>query len=232
MIEIPDTGKGTSVVRLTPARCNIFTVTRNGRTILVDTGISFDRSRIEHALERKGLIPEAVILTHTHFDHAGNAAWLQKEYGAEVVVQEAESQFLAAGDTPIPEGTYAVTRGLVTLGRKIGPAFRYEPCIADHVFAERFDLNRYGINGYVIHTPGHSPGGATLVIDDVIAIAGDSIIGTTPGKPFPPFADDVDLLIRTWKKIIDTGCETVLPGHGKPVSREEMTDEYNRRKLL
>ena len=70
------------------------------------------------------------------------------------------------------------------------------------------------------------------MIDDVIAIAGDSIIGTTPGKPFPPFADDVDLLIRTWKKIIDTGCETVLPGHGKPVSREEMTDEYNRRKLL
>jgi hypothetical protein len=44
MIEIPDTGKGTSVVRLTPARCNIFAVTRNGRTILVDTGISFDRA--------------------------------------------------------------------------------------------------------------------------------------------------------------------------------------------
>lgn len=230
MIEIPDTGKGTSVVRLTPARCNIFAVTRNGRTILVDTGISFDRSRIAHALERRGLIPEAVVLTHTHFDHAGNAAWLQAEYGAEVVVQEAENRFLAEGDTPIPEGTYAVTRGLVTIGRKIGPAFRYDPCVADNVFTDQFDLNRFGINGYVIHTPGHSPGGATLVIDEIIAIAGDSIIGTTPGKPFPPFADDVGLLIRTWKKILDTGCETILPGHGKPVSREEMINEYNRRK--
>ena len=230
MIEISDTGKGTSVVRLTPARCNIFAVSRNGRTILVDTGISFDRSRIAHALERRGLIPEAVVLTHTHFDHAGNAAWLQAEYGAEVVVQEAESLYLAGGDTPIPEGTYAVTRGLVTIGRKIGPAFRYDPCTADHVFTDRFDLNRFGINGYVIHTPGHSPGGATLVIDDVIAIAGDSIIGTTPGKPFPPFADDVELLINTWGKILDTGCETILPGHGKPVSRDEMKDEYNRRK--
>lgn len=230
MIEIPDTGKGTSVVRLTPARCNIFAVTRNGRTILVDTGISFDRNRIAHALERRGLIPEAVVLTHTHFDHAGNAAWLAAEYGAVVVVQEAESRYLAGGDTPIPEGTYAVTRGLVTIGRKIGPAFRYDPCVADYVFTDRFDLNRFGINGYVIHTPGHSPGGATLVIDDVIAIAGDSIIGTTPGKPFPPFADDVEMLIRTWKKILDTGCETILPGHGKPVSREEMINEYNRRK--
>ncbi len=229
MIEIPDTGKGTSVVRLTPARCNIFAVTRNNRTILIDTGILFDRARIEHALAKRGLVPEAVVLTHTHFDHAGNAAWLAREYGAEVVVQEAEGQYLAAGDTPIPEGTYAVTRGLVSLGKKVTPMFRYEPCVADHVFADRFDLNRFGINGYIIHTPGHSPGGATVVIDDLIANAGDSIIGTTPGKPFPPFADEVDLLLTSWRKIIDTGCKTFLPGHGKPVSRDELTAEYKKR---
>lgn len=230
MIEIPDTGKGTHIIRLTPARCNIWAVTRNSRTIIVDTGISFDRSRIENALERKGLIPEAVILTHTHFDHAGNAAWLQAEYGAEVVVQEAESEMLASGDMPIPKGTYTFTRGLVSIGKKMGPVFRYEPCIAEHVFADQFDLNRFGINGFIIHTPGHSPGGATVVIDDEIAIAGDSVIGTMPGSPFPPFADDVPLLISSWRKIIDTGCRSFLPGHGKPVSREEMIIEYNKRK--
>jgi glyoxylase-like metal-dependent hydrolase (beta-lactamase superfamily II) len=229
MIEIPDTGKGTSIVRLTPARCNNFAVTRNGRTIIIDTGISFDRARIEHALERKALVPEAVVLTHTHFDHAGNAAWLAREYGAEVVVQEAESEYLAAGDTPIPEGTHAVTRGLVSLGKKVSPMFRYEPCHADHVFGETFDLNRFGINGYIIHTPGHSPGGATVVIDGVVAVAGDSIIGTTADKPFPPFADDVDLLLKSWRKIIDTGCETFLPGHGKPVSLDEMKEEFSKR---
>ncbi len=229
MIDIPDTGKGTSVTRLTPARCNVFVVTRNNRSIVVDTGISFDRGRIEHALCRKGIVPEAVVLTHTHFDHAGNAAWLAREYGAEVVVQEAESEALALGDTPIPEGTYAITKGIVEIGRKIAPAFRYEPCRADHIFGETFDLNRFGINGYVIHTPGHSPGGVTLVIDGVIAIAGDSIIGTTPGKPFPPFADDVELLLKSWRKIIDTGCEIFLPGHGKQVSREELIGEYYSR---
>lgn len=230
MVEIPDTGKGTSVVRLTPARCNIYVVTRNNRSIVVDTGISFDRGRIEHALARRGIVPEAVVLTHTHFDHAGNTAWIQSEYGAEVVVQEAESEMLATGDTPIPEGTYAITRGIVEIGRKIASAFKYEPCRADHVFGETFDLNRFGINGFIIHTPGHSPGGATLVIDDLVAIVGDSIIGTTPGKPFPPFADDVAVLIGTWKKIIDTGCQTILPGHGKPVRRDEMVSEYNRRR--
>ena len=230
MIQIPDTEKGTRIMRLTPARCNIWVVTRNDRTIIVDTGISFDRSRIEHALERKGLIPEAVILTHTHFDHAGNAAWLQAEYGAEVVVQEAESAMLATGDMPIPNGTYTFTRGLVGIGRKMQPVFRYDPCVAEHVFTDQFDLNRFGINGFIIHTPGHSPGGATVVIDDEIAIAGDSVIGTMPGSPFPPFVDDVPLLLTSWKKIIGTGCRSFLPGHGKQVSREEMINEYEKRK--
>lgn len=229
MIEISDTGRGTAVVRLTPARCNIFAVTRNSRTILVDTGISFDRDRIEKALERRGMVPEAVVLTHTHFDHAGNVAWLAAEYGAEVVVHEAESAMLAAGETPIPSGTYAVTRGLVSVGRKMEHIFRYDPCSADHIFSDRFDLNRFGINGYLIHTPGHSPGSSTVVIDDLVAIAGDTVIGTIPGSPFPPFADDVEELMQSWRKIIDTGCGTFLPGHGRTVSREEVIAEYERR---
>jgi len=223
------TEQGTEIFKLTPARCNIFIVRRDSRTIMIDTGISFDRSRIEHALERKGIIPEAVVLTHTHFDHAGNAAWLSREYGAEIVVQEDEKDVLARGDTPIPKGTYQFTKGLVSLGKKIAPVFKYEPCKSDHVFKETFDLNRFGINGYIIHTPGHSPGGATVVIDNAVAIAGDSIIGTMPGSPFPPFADDEHQLIASWKKILGTGCHTFLPGHGKPVSRGELTVEYETR---
>jgi len=230
MIDISDTGKGTSIYTLTPARCNIFVVSRHNRIILIDTGIFFDRGRIEQALGRKGIVPEAVVLTHTHFDHAGNAAWLAAEYGAEVVVQEAESDLLARGDTPIPSGTYPLTKGIVTIGRKMAPAFKYDPCKADHVFGDIFDLNRFGINGYVLHTPGHSPGGATIIIDNSVAIAGDSIIGTMPGSPFPPFADDVDELMRSWKKLLDTGCQTFLPGHGKPVSREELSLEYEKRR--
>ena len=231
MVEISDTGKGTSIYTLTPARCNIYVVSRHSRIIIIDTGINFDRSRIEHALERKGIVPEAIVLTHTHFDHAGNAAWLAREYGAEVIVQEAESDFLARGDTPIPSGTYPLTKGIVSIGRKIGPAFKYDPCTADHIFNDTFDLNRFGINGYVLHTPGHSPGGATIIIDDLFAIAGDSMIGTVPGSPFPPFADDVDELLRSWKKLLGTGCQAFLPGHGKPVSRQQLTAEYDKRSL-
>jgi glyoxylase-like metal-dependent hydrolase (beta-lactamase superfamily II) len=65
----------------------------------------------------------------------------------------------------------------------------------------------------------------------MVAVAGDSIIGTMPGSPFPPFADDVDELMMSWKKLLGTGCQTFLPGHGRPVSREQLMTEYDRRSL-
>ena len=229
MIIIPDTKQGTAICRLTPARCNIFVVSRQGRVILVDTGIHADRGRVESALSRKGIVPEAVVLTHTHFDHAGNAAWLAREYGAEIIVNAAESEFLARGDTPIPSGTLSFTKGLVSIGRKITPVFKYEPCRADHFFDEAFDLSRYGLNGFVMHTPGHCAGQSAVIVDGEIAIVGDSMINISTARIFPPFADDVEELLRSWSKLMETGCHTFLPGHGGPVSREALEQEYQKR---
>jgi glyoxylase-like metal-dependent hydrolase (beta-lactamase superfamily II) len=184
---------------------------------------------VESVLSRKGIVPEAVVLTHTHFDHAGNAAWLAREYGAEIVVNAKESESLAKGDTPIPSGTLSFTKGLVSIGRRITPVFKYEPCMADHVFDETFDLGRYGLDGFVMHTPGHCAGQSAVIIDGEVAIVGDSLINIATVKIFPPFADDVDELLRSWKKLLSTGCHTFLPGHGGLISREQLEAEYWRR---
>jgi hydroxyacylglutathione hydrolase len=225
------TQRGAEVSRLTLARCNIYVVSRPGKSIIVDTGIQSDRARIKKAIERRGIKPDAVILTHSHFDHAGNVAWLQKEYGAKVFVQASEKTALETGDMPIPEGTYGITKGIVSIGRKMTSMFSYERCIPDIVINEFMDLAMLGFEGYIMHIPGHSPGGVAIVIDGEIALAGDSVIGTMPGSPFPPFADDVDELMRSWKKLLHTGCHTFLPGHGKPISREQLVAEYDKRSL-
>ncbi len=228
MVEIK-TQNGTEISRLTPARCNIFVISRPGKGIIIDSGIQSDRERIRKALERKGLKPDAVILTHSHFDHAGNAAWLQKNYGAKIIVHATEKEALAAGDMPIPGGTYSITKRLSTVGRKVTSIFRYESCSPDITVDTFLDLSELGFNGYIMHTPGHSPGEMAVVIDDEVAFTGDSVIGTIPGSPFPPFADDVEELMRSWKKLLDTGCHTFLPGHGKPVTRVELAADYQKR---
>jgi hydroxyacylglutathione hydrolase len=223
------TQHGTEISRLTPARCNIYLISRSGENIIIDSGIQSDRARIRNALERKNLKPEALILTHSHFDHAGNAAWLRKEYDAKIIVHASEREALAAGDMPIPGGTYSFTKRLSTVGRKITSIFRYESCSPDIVVDTFLDLSELGFNGYLMHTPGHSPGEIAVVIDDEAAFTGDSVIGTIPGSPFPPFADDVEELLRSWKKLLDTGCHIFLPGHGKPVTREELAADYWKR---
>lgn len=225
------TQKRTEIFRLTPARCNIYVISKPGKSIIIDTGIQADRTRIKKALIRREIKPDAVILTHCHFDHTGNVAWFQKEYKAKVLIQAAEREALETGDMPIPEGTYGITRGIVSIGRKMTSIFSYERCTPDIVVNEFMDLTELGIEGYIMHIPGHSPGGVAIVIDGEIALAGDSVIGTIPGSPFPPFADDVDELMRSWKKLLSTGCQIFLPGHGRPISREQLAAEYGKRSL-
>ena len=153
-----ETRKGTEIYRLTPARCNIYVISKPGKSIIIDTGIQADRARIKKALIRREIKPDAVMLTHCHFDHTGNVAWFQKEYEAKVLIQAAEREALETGDMPIPEGTYGLTRGLVSIGRKMTSMFRYERCTPDIVINEYMDLTDLGVDGYIMHIPGSFTG--------------------------------------------------------------------------
>jgi hydroxyacylglutathione hydrolase len=55
----------------------------------------------------------------------------------------------------------------------------------------KLDLKDYGFNAYIIHTPGHTIGSMTVVIDDEIAIVGDSMFGIFKWSVLPPYANDV-----------------------------------------
>ncbi|MCI0523244.1 MAG: hypothetical protein L0Y37_06275, partial [Bacteroidales bacterium] len=83
---------------------------------------------------------------------------------------------------------------------------------------------------FVMHTPGHCAGESAVIIDGEVAIVGDSLINIPTVKIFPPFADDVKELLRSWEKLLATGCHTFLPGHGGHISREVLQHEYEKRR--
>jgi glyoxylase-like metal-dependent hydrolase (beta-lactamase superfamily II) len=60
----------------------------------------------------------------------------------------------------------------------------------------------------------------SVIVGDEIAIVGDTMVGTFPGKIFPPFADDVEGVVQSWGKLLETGCRLFLPAHGSGNSRE------------
>ena len=223
------TSTGCIIQRIFFGGFNVFLIKQNDRTILVDTGVRSAWKKLQKRLDKAGR-PEMVILTHTHFDHTGNAGNIFKHYSPVFIVQERERRFLEEGYSPIPHGTRPWTKFVYKLGEHKFPYwFRVEGVPDTLAFGERYDLSGSGISGSCLHTPGHSSGSVSVVLDNEFALVGDTLTGFIPGSAFPPWADDPVELIRSWKKLLDTGCHTFLPGHGFTLKRNRLLREFERR---
>jgi hydroxyacylglutathione hydrolase len=221
------TRNGTTITRILFGRCNVFLLTAGNSRLLVDTGMKGDGRRLLKRLDQAGR-PDTVIMTHTHFDHAGNAGLLDQWFTPHFIVHETEKAFLESGDSPIPKGNAGWTRLLYRLGPyRVPHWFHVQGVTAAVSFSVKYDLKSMGFDGYIIHTPGHSSGSCCIILEDEVAVVGDTI-GGLPGAIFPPWADDGAEIIRSWEKLLQTGCNTFHPAHGFTVTRKSLEKEYRK----
>jgi glyoxylase-like metal-dependent hydrolase (beta-lactamase superfamily II) len=218
------TKTGQNIVRVLTGRCNCYLLINGDRHLLIDVGRRSHSARLCARLDRFGVKQEslqAVILTHSHFDHAENSAMIKEKYQTHLIAHRLEVPFLAKGENPPIQGTLPVTKVLTHLLTKpwIVRLVNYPPVPCDLVVDDVLDLERFGFRGRVLHTPGHSPGSVSVIIDDEIALVGDTLFGVWPGSVFPPFAADAKMMIKSWAKLLETECRLVLPGHGGERSR-------------
>lgn len=54
------------------------------------------------------------------------------------------------------------------------------------------------------------------------------MFGIFPNSIFPPFADDIQGLLKSWKKLLETNCSVFLPGHGREIKRELVEKEIKK----
>jgi glyoxylase-like metal-dependent hydrolase (beta-lactamase superfamily II) len=226
------TSGGTDIIRVLYGRSNVFLVTQGDYHILFDTCSRKYRKDLFSNL-RKLFVSrlDALVLSHTHFDHAGNAAAIREIFGARTFVHQEEAGFLVKGENPPIAGTLPLTRLLVnTFGKRLERRLKYTPCKPDDRITGSIAKPFPGLNISLLHTPGHSPGMISMIIDDEIALVGDTLFGIFPWSAFPPFAEDPGKLIRSWKILLDTGCSWFFPSHGRPVSRELLIKCYRKRR--
>jgi glyoxylase-like metal-dependent hydrolase (beta-lactamase superfamily II) len=165
-------------------------------------------------------IPDYLVLTHTHFDHAANAAFLKKTFGLKIVVHQSEAGFLKEGNTPLPDIVGGPLKWINRFDRrKISFIARVEPAEADIIISEELDLSEKNIPVKLLPLPGHSNGSLTVFVDDEIAIVGDNMVNLPWQRILPPFADNLPALFESWKKLLDTPCRIFLPSHGSEISR-------------
>ena len=207
-------------------------MSHDGKNILVDTGPASHWKKLDGKLQELGIERlDALILTHAHYDHAGNAARLQEKYEAKVIAHIAEGPFLARGENYALGGTNALARLLVAvLGKRFARRARYEPCRPNLQVDPSFDLREFGFNAHALHTPGHTAGSLSVIVDNEIALVGDAMFGIFPGSVFPPFAEDPGQLIASWGRLLATKCRLFLPAHGSANSRRLVQKDYEKRK--
>ena len=150
-------------VGMLQCNCSILGDPTTGEAIVVDPGDEIER--ILEVVRRHGLKVRSIVSTHTHIDHVGGLAGLHRATGAPVLIHEADLELYQDLDAQ------AQWLGVPTHARMR---------IQD--FVKEGDKLRWG--GYearVLHTPGHTQGSISLVVDSS---------SVSPGSQFPNAAAD------------------------------------------
>jgi glyoxylase-like metal-dependent hydrolase (beta-lactamase superfamily II) len=227
-----ETKSGYKIIRILAGRSNVFLLTNGIKNILIDTSVKSNWEKLEKRLNTLNITQlDYLILTHAHFDHAGNSFKLREKYKAQVIVHESETSYLTSGDNIIPNGTNPLTRALIYLfAKKVFPRLKFEPCKYNLAVGSNLDLKDLGFNAYIIHTPGHTKGSMSIVVDNEIALAGDAMFGIFKWSIFPPYASDACQMIKSWGVLLDTNCSLFIPGHGSANNRKLVLENFEKRK--
>ncbi|MGI9107525.1 MAG: MBL fold metallo-hydrolase [Pyrinomonadaceae bacterium] len=222
------------VAYMTVVFANVYAVGEpdGGRWVLVDSGLPKFSGHLRRALAERygeGARPEAIVLTHGHFDHAGSALELAERWDVPVYAHRLELPYLT-GKSDYPPQDPTVGGTLAQMSR-LFPHSGYD-------FGSR--VQPLPANGHlpdmpewrVHHTPGHTAGHAALFRErDRVLLAGDALATVDQDSPFgmvvqkpefrrppAPFTTDWGAARESIALLASLRPETVGAGHGLPMT--------------
>ena len=180
--------------------CSILGDEASREAIVVDPGAEV--ISIMAIVERHGWMVKEIIVTHAHIDHIAGAQKMKQLTGAPISYNQADLPLVAMMD---------VQAGW--LGMSSVPVV--EP--PDSSLEDGASVSVAGINGHILHTPGHTPGSLCLYIpDSQLLLAGDTLFAGSVGRTDLPGGDGRTLIRSIKGKLLPLPEGTVvIPGHGR-----------------
>ena len=210
------TSKGSVITLVVSGRNNIFLVESQDTVLLVDAGMGYMYDNLLLKIKKTGAVPSVIALTHAHYDHVENTLKLKEHFGAGVLIHRAEAEHLKAGVNPEDKPV----KGKFTIEGE-----NYPPVIPDIIVDDVYEA---GGGIVIMHTPGHTPGSVSVIVDDEIAAVGDAMFNVFPGQAMVPYVMDRRVLLKSWKKLLDTKCSFFLPSHGRATTRQTVEKVYKK----
>ncbi len=216
----------------------------NDGYLLIDTGYPNNYDKFINKLKKKHHIDigdiKFLILTHHHDDHAGFAAKLLKDSGATLIVHENALERLKLGISEID--SVSLNRRIKFIFRLFNQfhEFKYPPVILredDIILKGSHDnkdvLKDLGLNGLIIHTPGHTKDGISIILVDGSVFPGDNAMNAwyfniLSIKKRPIFVQNLKLIFESWERYIDLGGKIIFPSHGKAFSIKILCQKLNK----
>jgi glyoxylase-like metal-dependent hydrolase (beta-lactamase superfamily II) len=245
VVSMDDVAKGVRGLRITFV--NVFALTHADTSwTLIDAGVPFCEGIIRRWAEKHfHSAPNAIVLTHGHFDHVSAARGLADEWEVPIFAHPLELPYLT-GEKAYPAPNAAAGGGLMAL---LSPIYPRDPIDLGGRLRP-FTVNGAEIatlpglpNWEILHTPGHTPGHVSFFrAEDKTLLVGDAFCTTKPESFFeaaliqdpemhgPPsyFTSDWNAARRSVERLAQLKPVIVAPGHGKPLSGTNVPDALSQ----
>ena len=231
------------ISRLRTIFVNLYAVeASDGGFVLIDTGMAGTSALVKAEIAKRfgsEAKPRAILLTHAHVDHVGNAQILADLYDIPVYVHSLEKPYVTGGSDyppadPTPGGAIAFFgRLLPTKGVDLG----------DRVKTLPKDGSVPELPGWRwIHTPGHTVGHVAYFREaDRTAIVGDAFatadldnwisVNTWPhelSRSPVPFVPDWEAAQASVLLLADLDPSLVAAGHGRPIAGDDLGERLRK----
>ena len=188
---------------------------------LVDTLHPKAYKKIVRTLTEQGLSVgdiEFVLMTHNHFDHAGNLAKIKEVSGATVIAGAQDAGLIEGDEMPPPVSELSTSGKIMSKLPKswVDHYQKFDKTTIDRKVEGGDMIEELGLE--VLGLPGHTAGGVGyLDRERKRAFIGDmvSYFYSRPGMPALLASDSLDDIYQSQAQLADLDLQTAYPGHGK-----------------